>query len=92
MSEVVPVLRFRGTIPTQWRKTLDTRIYWLWHQRLGTVQTISKSSDDVLDRVASELVMSAVYGDQLNPLLLLMQRLEGGALLDADFEAEILDV
>ena len=94
-SDLVPVsdYRFRGTIPKEWRKSIDTRLYWLWHQRLGTLQQIREKTDDVLDRTAAELVMEAVYGDDLNPLLLLLQRLEGGAVRDTEIDqGEVLPV
>lgn len=90
MSDNLPEkqLRFRNAIPDQWRSSLDTRLYWLWHQRLGTVQTIRDKTRDALDRTAAEIVMTAVYSDDLNPLILLLQRLEGGPMRDRDLRAE----
>ncbi len=83
-AELVPVqtFKFRSSVPEAWRGSLDTRLYWLWHQRLGTLQTIQQRADDVLDRTAAELVMLAVYGDDLDSLMLLLRRLEGGPLGD----------
>ena len=74
--------RFRNSVPAEWRKSIDTRIYWMWHQRLGTIQQIREKTHDVLDLTAAELVLEAVYGDDLNPLILLLQRLEGGSQRD----------
>lgn len=84
--------RFRNGVPQEWRKSIDTRLYWMWHQRLGTIQQIREKTDDVLDRTAAEIVMEAVYSDELNPLILLLQRLEGGPMRDRDLPAEELRV
>ena len=37
MTELVPVARFRNTIPEDHRSSMDTRLAWLWKQRFGTV-------------------------------------------------------
>ena len=83
-TELVPVtaFKFRSNVPEDWRKSIDTRLYWMWHQRLGTIQSIREKTTDVLDRTAAELVMQAVYGDDLSSLMLLLRRLEGGPLGD----------
>ena len=88
-TELVQVqqFKFRSNVPEEWRKTIDTRLYWLWHQRLGTLQMIREKTNDVLDRTAAELVMQAVYGDDLASLLLLLRRLEGGPLGDRATQA-----
>lgn len=85
-AELVPVTtyKFRSNVPEDWRKTIDTRLYWMWHQRLGTIQMIREKTTDVLDRTAAELVMQAVYGDDLSSLLLLIRRLEGGPMGDRE--------
>lgn len=83
-AELVPVttFKFRSNVPEEWRKTIDTRLYWMWHQRLGTIQSIKQNTRDVLDRTAAELVMQACYGDDLSSLMLLLRRLEGGPMSD----------
>lgn len=87
-TDLVPVVtfKFRSNVPEDWRKSIDTRLYWMWHQRLGTVQMIREKTTDVLDRTAAELVMQAVYGDDLSSLLLLLRRLEGGPMGDREHQ------
>lgn len=82
-AEVVEIKRkFRGQIPEAHRVSLDTRIQWLWHQRFGTIQTVSIKSDDVLDRTAATLFLQAIMARDLVSIAQIFQRLEGGALLD----------
>lgn len=99
-AELVPVSRtvqrkFRKQIPDSHRQNLDTRIVWLWHQRFGTVQTIWQESrtGDVLDHTAATLILQAIMAKDLDSIIQLFQRLEGGALTDesvaARAEAEI---
>lgn len=79
---LVPAHKFRKQIPDHHRASLDTRIQWLWHQRFGTVQTIWKDSPDVLDHTAATLILQAIMGKDLDSILQLFQRLEGGAVED----------
>ena len=80
MADVIQ--KFRRSIPESHRKSLDTRIQWLWGQRLGSVQSIWRDSKDVLDHTAATLVLQAVMAQDLNSIELLFQRLEGGAVVD----------
>ena len=89
MSELIQ--KFRGSIPESHRKSLDTRLQWLWHQRFGTVQTVWRDSKDVLDHTAATLVLQAVMAQDLNSIELLFRRLEGGAISD-DALAQALPV
>lgn len=83
-AELVVTRKYRNRIPESHRGSLDTRILWLWNQRLGTVQTIWRASQsgDVLDHTAATLILQAVLGKDLDSIVLIFQRLEGGALLD----------
>lgn len=90
MADVIQ--KFRRSIPEAHRKSLDTRIQWLWHQRFGAVQTIWRDSKDVLDHTAATLVLQAVMAQDLNSIELLFQRLEGGAVVDDKLAAENLRV
>ena len=82
-AELVLVQRkFRKRIPESHRQTLDTRIVWLWHQRFGTVQTVWQESPDVLDKTAATLVLQAIMGQDLDSIVQLFQRLEGGPVDD----------
>lgn len=76
------IQKFRRSIPESHRKSLDTRIQWLWGQRFGAVQSIWRDSKDVLDHTAATLVLQAVMAQDLNSIELLFQRLEGGAVVD----------
>ena len=73
------IQKFRRSIPESHRKSLDTRIQWLWGQRFGAVQSIWRDSKDVLDHTAATLVLQAVIEMDLNSIELIFQRLEGGA-------------
>ena len=88
MSELVPVTnvqrKYRHEIPEMHRGSLDTRLKWLWNQRFGTVQTIWKDSDDILDHTACTLVLQAIMARDLPSIELLFQRLEGGSVPDQD--------
>lgn len=89
MSEVVHVAqrKYRTSIPDAHKASLDTRIQWLWHQRFGTVQTIwqnSRENGEVLDHTACTLILQAIMGTDLDSIVLIFQRLEGGALIDEE--------
>lgn len=86
-SEIVPVRKFRGTIPEAHQASLDTRLWWLWHQRFGTVQMVwkvSQQNGEVLDHTAATLVLQAIIGKDLESIAQLFQRIEGGARVDED--------
>lgn len=76
--------KFRKQIPDAHRASLDTRLAWLWHQRFGTVQMVWKESRDLLDHTACTLILQAVMAGDLNSIEMLMQRIEGGAISDAE--------
>ena len=78
------VRKFRKQVPGAHRKSMDTRLAWLWKQRFGTVQTIWKDSPDILDKTACTLLLQAILGKDLNSIELLFRRLEGGAISDDD--------
>lgn len=86
-GELVPVRRFRHSIPQKHRASLDTRIQWLWHQRFGTIQMVWKESDDVLDATAATLFLQAIMAKDLESIQQILSRLEGGAVMDT----EVLD-
>ena len=85
MSKALKRLHFRKEIPKDHRGSLDTRLVWLWNQRFGTVQTIWQESSDVLDRTAATLVLQCVLGGgDLESIVLLFRRLEGGVQVDKE--------
>jgi hypothetical protein len=83
VTELAVVRKFRGQIPDSHRASMDTRILWLWNQRLGTVQTVWKDSRDVLDKTAATLILQAIIANDLESISQIFQRLEGGAITDA---------
>lgn len=83
MSELTTTERkFRHAVPDKHRGSLDTRLRWLWNQRLGTVQAVWANTDDLLDRTAATMLIQAIYGKDLNNIALVLKRLEGGPLSD----------
>lgn len=87
-AELVLTRKYRKQIPDSHRQSLDTRIVWLWHQRFGTVQMIWKETKDVLDKTACTLVLQAIMGQDLDSIIQLFQRLEGGPLTDEEVQAK----
>jgi hypothetical protein len=83
-AEVVQMRRWRSEIPKSHRTNLDTRLYWLWHQRFGTVQMVYSKSEDILDRTAATLILQAIMARDLRSIQQLFQRLEGGSIYDQD--------
>lgn len=81
MSQEI-VRKFRKQIPGVHRKSLDTRLRWLWHQRFGTVQMVWQESRDILDKTAATLILQCIMAKDLNSIELLFQRIEGGAEVD----------
>lgn len=75
---------YKHEIPKEHRVSLDTRVRWLWNQRFGTVQTIWKDSPDTLDVTAATLVMQSIMAGDLNSIVLLFNRLEGGPQVDEE--------
>lgn len=90
-SELRPSeLRFRNQIPDAHRKSIDTRIAWLWNQRFGTVQQVWQNSKDVLDHTAATLILQAVFAKDLDSITQVFQRLEGGALMDSELADRVI--
>lgn len=79
---VAPDRRFRKQIPKEHRTSLDTRLAWLWNQRFGTVQSVWQSSTDMLDVTAATMLLQAIMAKDLNNIVLVFRRLEGGAQED----------
>lgn len=77
---------WRHEVPKEHRATLDTRLRWLWNQRFGTVQTVWKDSTDVLDKTAATLILQAIMASDLESIVLLLRRLEGGAQMDDEVQ------
>lgn len=84
--------RFRNTIPDAHRKSIDTRIQWLWNQRFGTVQQVWQSSRDMLDHTAATLILQAVFAKDLDSIAQVLQRIEGGPLVDTDLAERVIRV
>ena len=78
------VVKFRNTIPEKHRATLDTRLVWLWNQRMGVVQSVWVNGTDTLDHLAADMIVMAVTGQDLTAIQHLLQRIEGGAISDVE--------
>lgn len=74
--------KYRKRVPEAHRASIDTRIQWLWNQRFGTVQSVWQESTDVLDKTAATLILQAIIAKDLDSIIQLFQRLEGGAVPD----------
>lgn len=83
---VLTTSKYRKQVPDLHRTSLDTRIQWLWNQRFGTVQMVWKESKDVLDVTAATLILQAVIGKDLDSIVQLFQRLEGGPISDDEVQ------
>jgi len=79
------IVKFRSTIPEKHRATLDTRLVWLWNQRMGVVQSIWIAAPaGTLDKVAADMIVMAVTGEDLTAIQHLLHRIEGGAISDVE--------
>jgi len=87
-----PTLRFRNEVPAAHRKSIDTRIQWLWNQRFGTVQQVWQNSKDMLDHTAATLILQAVFAKDLEAIQQVLQRLEGGAVADSEMDDKVIRV
>lgn len=85
MSEVVH-RRFRSEIPEDHCASADTRLAWLWNQRLAQVQSIFMRSNDSQSRMAAGLCLTAGFTHDLGAIALLLQRIEGGPLSDEEVQ------
>lgn len=76
--------RYRSEVPREHKATMDTRLQWMWNQRLGTIQTIWQKSRDVQDRTVADLILQAIWGSDLTSIELILSRLEGGPQSDEE--------
>ena len=84
-DEVVHVPNRRAmlrNIPQEHRATDDTRLEWLWNQRIIVVQNIYTHTDNARDKMAASLVLTAAWSANLPSIEMLLRRLEGGAVGD----------
>lgn len=82
MTTEVARKNYRSDIPEKHRATNDTRLVWLWNQRLVVVQMIFLRTKNPLDKLACALVLQATLSSDLSSIELLLRRLEGGAVSD----------
>lgn len=87
-KEVATTRRVYRNIPDKHRSTDDSRIQWLWSQRMEVVQQIFANTDNVRDRMAATLVLSATISAHLPAIELVLRRLEGGAVPDQVIQEE----
>ena len=81
----------RSEIPLAHTTSDDTRLMWLWNQRLAVVQSIFARTTDVRTKMAASLTLTAAMTGDLSAIELLLRRLEGAAVTDeAVLEADSL--
>lgn len=78
-----PNRRMLTNIPEEHRTTDDTRMEWLWMQRIILVQNIYLKTNNARDKMACSVVLSAAWSANLGSIELLLRRLEGGAVQDS---------
>lgn len=83
-QEVAPSYKFRSEIPKEHCTSADTKLRWLWNQRLGTIQTIWQNTQDGDTKIAATLCLNASVVGDMTSINLLINRLEGGAMTDED--------
>ncbi|QDF17005.1 hypothetical protein SEA_YELLOWPANDA_55 [Microbacterium phage YellowPanda] len=76
--------RMPSNIPEEHRTTDDTRIEWLWNQRLIVVQNIYVHTSNIRDRMACALILGAAFQANLASIELVFKRLEGSSVVDTD--------
>ena len=76
------VRRLRSEIPAEHKKTTDTRLQWLWMQRLAVTMNIKLNSKDPLDVMAANLTIAAAWTNYMPSIETLIRRLEGGPVSD----------
>ena len=91
-GDVVQVHKFRTRVPKEHQVSIDTRLAWLWNQRFGTVQQVWNESKDALDHTAATLILQAIFGKDLDSIILILQRLEGSPVYDDDLQEPVARV
>jgi len=76
-GEVERFQNYRKQIPKEHRFSLATRLRWLFNQRWGTVQTVRMQSPDTNDVLAATIISQAIWGNDLDSIILIYQQLEG---------------
>ena len=80
--------RLLHRIPQEHRLTDDSRIEWLWMQSAAQVMGIREHTDDIQDRMAATLVLTAAVMGEMQAIELLLLRLEGAAKSDQTIQEE----
>ena len=83
-NEVEKRKALRSEVPDRHCDTDDSRLQWLWNQRLETVANVFYKTRDVRTRMAASLMISATVAGDLGAIELLLRRLEGGAISDQE--------
>ena len=83
MAEGTEVARaLRREIPSAHCTSDDSRLMWLWNQRMIVVQSIYVNTKDIRSKMAASLCLTAGYSNDLGAIELLLRRLEGLAKSD----------
>lgn len=82
-NALVPTGRkLRTETPRDVKSSSDTRLEWMWDQRLAVVANIYYRSPDILDRMAARLILDAIMAMNLASIELVLQRIEGAPVSD----------
>lgn len=76
--------KYRSTVPEEHTGSIDMKLRWLWNQRFGTVQKIWQETEDADTKAAATLCLNAAYIGDMSAINIVLNRLEGGVLTDAD--------
>jgi len=76
------VRKLPSEIPIDHCSSSDTRIWWLWNQRLAVIQSIFARTKDLETRMACSLMLTAAMTGDLGAIELVFQRIEGAPVPD----------
>jgi hypothetical protein len=82
------VRRMLTNIPEEHTASDDTRLEWLWMQRIIVVQNIYSKTTSARDKMAASLVLNAAWMANLPSIEILLRRLEGGSVQDTAIQED----
>ena len=74
----------KSEIPSEHCASNDTRLVWLWNQKMATAQSIYARTKDIESKMAASLILEAAMLGDLDAIELLLRRLEGAAVSDQE--------
>ena len=81
----------KSEIPIEHCASNDTRLLWLWGQKLATVQSIYARTKNLESKMAASLILTGAMLGDLGAIELILRRIEGAAVSDQEvLEADSL--